>query len=235
MQILQYSFQKLNNKVFSFSSTGIRFLVCHIVENIYLCTVSTISLNNSIDIYNLRSGNHDTYEMLFTEWYVPLCNYAYSILRDQDEAKDIVQKTFYTLWDQRTGINIHTSVKSYLYRIVHNNCLNKIKQHKIRSEHNQYIAYETNSSTNNTENSLIQSELQMQIEAAIEKLPPRCKEVFRMSRFGQLSYAEISKELNITTNTVETQIVKALRILRTELKDYLPLILLFYIISGMER
>lgn len=192
-------------------------------------------MEDSINIYDLRSGSHQAYEMLFTEWYVPLCNYAYSILRDQDEAKDIVQKTFYKLWDQRAGIEIHTSIKSYLYRMVHNNCLNKIKQRKIYSEHNEHIAYETNDSVNNTENSVLQSELQVQIEMAIEKLPPRCKEVFMLSRFQQMSYAEISKELNITTNTVETQVVKALRILRMELKDYLPVVLLLYIMSGIMK
>ena len=189
-------------------------------------------MDNSINIHDLRSGNHRAYEMLFTEWYVPLCNYAYSILRDQDDAKDIVQRTFYTLWDQRAEIEIHTSVKSYLYRVVHNNCLNKIKQRKIHSEHNQYIAYETSGSIDSTENSVMQSELQTQIEAAMEKLPPRCREVFKMSRFGQMSYAEISKELNITVATVETQIVKALRILRVELKDYLPLLILLSIVNS---
>ncbi len=179
----------------------------------------------------MRSGSHKAFEMLFAEWYLPLCNYANSILRDQEEAKDIVQKTFYKLWDQREMLEIHTSVKSYLYRMVHNNCLNKIKQHKIRSEHNQFIGYESDASVNNTENSVMENELQKRIEDAIEKLPPRCREVFKMSRFQQLSYAEISKELNITTNTVETQVVKALRVLRTELKEYLPLFVLWYILQ----
>lgn len=186
-------------------------------------------MKNSIDIADLQAGDHKAYEKLFVEWYPPLCNYANSILRDEDEAKDIVQKMFYKLWDQRSELEIHTSVKSYLYRIVHNDCINKVKQLKVREEHHQYLAYVNHNQINDTEEPLRRSELERQIELAIESLPPRCGEVFKLSRFKQLSYSEIAEELNITTNTVETQIVKALKILRRELKDYLPFLLLFSI------
>lgn len=188
-------------------------------------------LENGININQLRPGDRKAYEKLFTEWYVPLCNYALGILRDSDEAEDIVQKTFCKLWDQRNEIEIKSSVKSYLYRMVHNDCLNKIKQQKIRFEHNKNIAYERNDTINNAESNILHSELQQQLQQAIDRLPPRCREVFTMSRFQYRSYAEIAHELRITTNTVETQIVKALRILRHELKDYLPLLLMFLLKS----
>ncbi len=183
-------------------------------------------LEPAININNLKSGDHKAYEVLFRYFYDPLCRYAYSILRDADEAEDMVQKTFCKLWDQRENIEIHTSIKSYLYRIVHNDCMNKIKQHSIRSEHNEHYAYEKDTITNNTENVVLMHELEQQIATVVESMPPRCREVFVKSRHEQLSYAEIAKELNITTNTVETQIVKALRILRNGLKDYLPLLIL---------
>ena len=179
-----------------------------------------------ININNLKSGEHKAYEMLFKEFYAPLCRYAYSMLRDTDESEDLVQKTFCKLYDQRESIEIHTSVKSYLYRIVHNDCLNKIKQQSIRAEHNLHYAYEKDTTSNHVENVVLANELERQIESVIESMPPRCKEVFKMSRQQQLSYAEIAKELNISANTVETQIVKALRILRTELKDYLSLLII---------
>ncbi|NDV47227.1 RNA polymerase sigma-70 factor [Paludibacter sp. 221] len=173
--------------------------------------------------------------MLFSTWYVPLYNYAYSILHDQFEAEDMVQRTFYKLWDQRSDIVIHTSIKSYLYRMVHNNCLNKVKQQKIRSEHAVHIAYNSGSdSVNHTEHVVLHTELQTQIEKAIESLPPRCREVFSKSRFEQLSYAEIAKEMNISPATVETQIVKALRILREQLKDYVPLLIILLMLTKSE-
>ena len=178
-----------------------------------------------VTISNLQAGRHGAYEALFEEWYVPLCNYAYSILRDGDDAKDIVQQAFCKLWDRREELEIRTSIKSYLYRIVHNDCLNKIKQQRLHQEHEDYIAYDTSVSVNNTDNVVIGNELQVRINAAIDRLPPRCREVFVLSRMQQKPYAEIAAELNISTNTVETQIVKALRTLRQELKDYLPVLL----------
>jgi len=143
------------------------------------------------------------------------------MLRDADESEDLVQKTFFKLWDMRESIEIHTSVKSYLYRIVHNNCLNKIKQQSIRAEHNQYYAYEKDTTSNHVENVVLANELEQRIENVVESMPPRCKEIFKLSRQQQLSYAEIANELSISASTVETQIVKALRILRTELKEYI--------------
>ncbi len=183
-------------------------------------------MDSIININDLKSGNHKAYEMLFRCFYEPLCRYAHSILRDADEAEDMVQKTFCKLWDQRESIEIHTSIKSYLYRIVHNDCMNKIKQHSIRSEHNEHYAYEKDVIINNTENTVLMNELEQQIATVVENMPPRCREVFVKSRHEQLSYAEIAKELNISANTVETQIVKALRILRNGLKDYLSLLIL---------
>ena len=174
-----------------------------------------------LNINNLKSGEHKAYEMLFKEFYAPLCRYAYSILRDADEAEDLVQKTFCKLYDQRESIEIHTSVKSYLYQIVHNDCLNKIKQQSIRAEHNLHYAYEKDTMSNNVENTVLANELEQKISTIVESLPPRCKEIFNMSRRQYLSYAEIANELSISANTVETQMVKALRILRTGLKEYI--------------
>lgn len=185
----------------------------------------------SIVVADLRAGNQKSFERLFAEWYVPLCNYAYSILRDEDEAKDMAQRTFYKLWDQRKTIEIHTSIKSYLYRMVHNDCMNRIKERRIKAEHHQNIAYNSTEQIHDAEGLISQGELEQQIKDAIESLPPRCKEVFTMSRFEQLSYAEIAGKLNISSNTVEVQMVKALRILRERLADYLPLILMVMLLE----
>ncbi len=166
--------------------------------------------------------------MLFRQFYAPLCHYAYSILRDSDEAEDMVQKLFCKLWDQRERIEIHTSIKSYLYRMVHNDCMNKIKQQGIRAGHNEHYVYTKEKESNEVENKVMASELEQRIEKIIESLPPRCREVFNMSRQEQRSYSEIAQTLKITTNTVETQIVKALRVLRKGLKDYLTVLILLF-------
>jgi RNA polymerase sigma-70 factor (ECF subfamily) len=188
-------------------------------------------LEQEIKIADLRAGNQKSFEMLFTKWYAPLCSYAYSILADQDEAQDIAQKVFYKLWDRRAEIEIHTSLKSYLYRMTHNACMNKIKELHNKADHHRNIAYTSSDAVNDTEERISQNELQQHIFEAIENLPPRCREIFKLSRFEQCSYAEIARQLDISSNTVETQMVKALRFLRERLKDYLPLIFLLYLIA----
>jgi RNA polymerase sigma-70 factor (ECF subfamily) len=178
-------------------------------------------LEQEFEIVALKAENVKVYEALFRRYYEPLCRYAQSILHEHDEAEDIVQKTFCDLWDKREKMEIHTSIKSYLYRMVHNACLNKIKQIQMQSEHHQHIAYSATAAGNNTEHSMTHKELSHQIELAIAALPERCREVFLLNRMQHLSYMEIAQKLQISPNTVETQIVKALKTLRLKLKDYL--------------
>lgn len=184
-------------------------------------------MEKQVSISDLQAGNHKAYEMLFTQWYAPLCDYAYGIVYSTDEAEDIVQKMFCKLWDQRDKIDIHTSVKSYLYRIVHNDCLNRMKQLKNRDEHNQYLGFISNATVEDTSNQLIYNELKKKIEDAIDSLPPRCREVFKLSRYSYLSYAEIAEKLGISSHTVEKQISKALQVLRNNLQDYLLFLTIF--------
>jgi len=174
-----------------------------------------------MEITDLKNGNIKVYEALFKQWYEPLCRYAYNILHDQDEAEDIVQKIFCTLWEQRGKMEIRTSIKSYLYRMVHNASLNKIKQLQMQAEHHEQIINSSITAENQVEQTLIHKELYRQIELAISTLPERCREVFLLSRMQNLSYIQIAQQMQISPNTVETQIVKALKILRTKLKDYL--------------
>ena len=174
----------------------------------------------------LQLSSRTTHETLFRTWYKPLCQYAFCIFKDMDDAEDVVQHTFCKLWDQRDEIDINTSIKSYLYRMVHNSCMNRIKQQKTHSEYNMTFVSEQGEVTENTDRHILFDELQQRIDKAIGELPPRCREVFRLSRMEQLSYAEIAERLSISKNTVETQMVNALRLLRSHLKDYLTLALL---------
>jgi RNA polymerase sigma-70 factor (ECF subfamily) len=190
-------------------------------------------LKEEVEIADLKTGNAKQFEALFKQWYEPLCRYAHSLLHDTDEAEDIVQKTFCKLWDQREKLEIHTSIKSYLYRMVHNACLNTIKQWQTQSEHREAIAGSSVSTANCVEDTVFHKELSARIDLAIAALPERCREVFLLSRMQHLSYLKIAETLQISPNTVETQIVKALKTLRIKLKDYLwtALWLVFIIVN----
>lgn len=177
----------------------------------------------------------ETHEYLFNTWYTILCKYAYNILKDSYEAEDAVQRVFFQLWDNRNSIRIITSIDAYLYRAVHNTCLNRIKQIRRQSEHNELIARDESDVHNEVYESVIERELDQTIKMALAALPPRCREVFELSRYQMLSYNEIAAALDISPNTVENQIAKALKLLRISLRDFIPTLLLYYLlkVSGL--
>lgn len=179
----------------------------------------------------LSEGNHLVFGQLFDSIYVPLCRYAYSILKDMEEAEDVVQKTFCKLWDQRETLDIQSSVNSYLYRIVHNDCMNVIHQQTSHKEHNLNYYSAINDTDDSVSDQIAVTELQQAIDKALAGLPPQCRRVFEMSRTEQLSYVEIATQLNISPNTVENHISKALKLLRIELKEFLVLCFIIQILK----
>lgn len=165
--------------------------------------------------------------MVFRDYYKPLVRYGTTFLKDSDEAEDIVQQVFVSLWEKRTQLDIHTSIRAVLYKSVQNACLNKIKHLKIRNNYTEELkataAYEDSSDPAQV------NELNERIRMAMETMPEQCGRIFKMSRFEQLRYQEIADQLGLSVKTVENQMGKALKIVREELKDYLPLLILFFI------
>lgn len=173
----------------------------------------------------LRSGDEQVFEVIFRTYYERLCNYANTILHDMDEAEEMVQGAFLTVWEKHDSIEIHTSMKSYLYRAVHNSCLNRVKHYKVRREHGEALKHQTDITIEDASQDLVGSELESLVASAIDSLPQQCRMVFRLSRFENLSYAEIADQLGISVKTVENHMTKALKTLRDRLKDYLPVLI----------
>ena len=175
----------------------------------------------------IRNDDEQAFESVFRQHYAPLCRYARQLLADPDEAEEEVQAMFLVLWEKRAGILITTSLKSYLYRAVHNRCLNRIKHVAVRDEHREHIRYVGNETVESPVQTLIGDELSARLQRAIQKLPEQCRLAFTLSRFDELKYQEIADQLGISIKTVENQIGKALRILRAELSDYLPILVMW--------
>jgi RNA polymerase sigma-70 factor (ECF subfamily) len=171
-------------------------------------------------------GHQESFEMMFKSWYSPLCSYASSFVKDKDEAEEIVQSAFISVWEKRTELQIESSLKSYMYRSVRNSSLNRIKHQKIRQQHAAEVKGTLSPQSEPASGKYFAEELEHKIANALEKLPTQCRVVFELSRFGELRYAEIAEKLGISIKTVENQMGKALRIMREELVEYLPLILL---------
>ena len=184
-----------------------------------------MELNDTYIIECLRNSDEQVFETFFRTYYQRLCNYANTILNDMDEAEEMVQNAFMALWEKRASLEIHTSLKSYLYRSVYNSSLNRVKHLKVQQKHTEFYKQSATQSHESTTEKLLESELEQMARNAVEQLPTQCRTVFKLSRYENLTYAEIAQQLDISVKTVENHMVKALRTLREKLKDFLPVLI----------
>jgi RNA polymerase sigma-70 factor (ECF subfamily) len=171
----------------------------------------------------IKAGDERAFEALFKAHYAPLLAFARKFVADAETAEEIVQDLFFALWEKRDALMPTVSLRSYLFAAVRNACLNHLKHLKVRAQHQAHaLALPTNFATDPAED-LQAAELEARISLAIAELPDRCGEIFLLSRVEGLKYQEIADQLKLSPRTVEVQIGKALKLLRTQLKPYLPL------------
>lgn len=176
----------------------------------------------------LKSGDHHAFEIIFRDMYAPLCSYARLQLADPADAEEVVQATLVKLWEKRTEVDIHTNLKAYLYAAVKNNCLNLFKHNKVKKDHAAHHLHVVKGQSSTTDELLSRDEMQLRIDLTIGALPDQCRKVFLLSRERNMKYSEIAEELSISIKTVEAHMGKALKLMRENLKDYLPYLLFYF-------
>ena len=182
----------------------------------------------------LAQRDEAAFEQMFKTYFKRLHAYAFTILRDEIQAEEMVQQVFFKLWERNVrkdsfgeSLSLSGSISSYLYRAVHNESLNYIKHQKVRSNHQLNVAYSMKNEVEHPAKKIMAGELEKKIHTALNELPEQCRTIFQMSRFDELKYREIADKLGISVKTVESQMSKALRLLRVKLVDFLIFILLF--------
>jgi RNA polymerase sigma-70 factor (ECF subfamily) len=180
-----------------------------------------VNENSDINVFHkIKEGNFDAFNLLFEQYYTPLCNYASGYFRDDFTCEDIVQEVFVKIWGNRQKIRISGSLKSYLYTAVKNASLNKLKSESIRQS---YIsAYSENEEHLAEADEIELQEFREYLARCIEKLPPRCKDVFIQSRFNDTKQEKIASDMEISVKTVKAQIGKALKYIRECLQTSYP-------------
>ena len=168
-------------------------------------------------IERLRKGDMQAFEHLFKAYYEKLCLFAARFTDDIYAAEEIVADTYALLWEKRETILINLSFRPYIYRAVQNRCLNYLKHRHVEKEYIDYIL-KTHLPSHDFHDPAGEEELEKEVEEAIEGLPEKCREIFKLSRFHQLRYNEIAHRLGISPKTVERQISIALEKLRCHLK-----------------
>ena len=165
------------------------------------------------------------FEEVFKAHFKSLHSYAYTIVKDDIMAEEMVQNVFYKLWEKKGQIEVTQSVTAYLYRSVYNESLNYLKHLKVREAHQTYIKHKA-ADYNNAAEHIKLKDLKQNLDRALSELPEQCRTVFQMSRFEELKYQEIADRLGISIKTVENHMGKALRLLREKLADFLPALIL---------
>lgn len=160
------------------------------------------------------------FEKVFRDFFKPLTNIAFSVVKDEDTAKDIVQQVFIKLWDKKDSLEIRTNIKSYLHRAVVNTAINHLEKNKKIQLESEFSRFDSaiDKFEEADEKSL---QLEDEVKTAIDALPPKCKIVFSLSRFSSMTNKEIAEHLDISIKSVEKHIGKALKDLRIKLKPFL--------------
>lgn len=167
----------------------------------------------------LKSNSESAIEILFRQHYRFVCQAAYRILPDPNLIEDMVQDVFFELWKKRATLQINTAIRAYLKRAVINKTLNYIRSQRMKFSDVEDYSLDFSQPASALAD-LEKEELSAILHQAIDDLPERCRIVFTLSRFEEMSYQQIATELEISIKTVENQISKALKILRIALEKY---------------
>ena len=188
-------------------------------------------MDESFLINGIKTRNKIVFDFIFHYYYSGLCAFAEKITGSQQTAEDIVQDLFVTLWIKNDQISISSSLKSYLFTSVKNRSLDFLKHEKTKAKRLNILSKSEELPENLSAMWFAESELIRIVEKCLEKLPPRCKEIFVLSRIEGLKNQEIADKLGISKRTVELQISNALKSLRCNLKPYLPLFLFYFLLK----
>jgi RNA polymerase sigma-70 factor, ECF subfamily len=169
----------------------------------------------------IRNGDVQAFETVFRAYYQSLCLFSFRYLKRTDLAEEIVQDIFVNIWDKRSSLQLETSLKSYLYRAVHNNSLKYIQHQKVVEKHADHLTHRKEQSFSEPQNNLQVEEVTKLQNNSYNSMPQKTREIFELSRNEGLKYAEIAEKLEISVKTVEAHMGSALKVLRENLKDYL--------------
>jgi RNA polymerase sigma-70 factor (ECF subfamily) len=172
----------------------------------------------------LRFGNEGALRQIFDRHYPLLLTDIYRLIPDESTCQDLAQELFVDLWNKRESLDIHTSLRAYLRRAAVNKSLNYIKANRRHLfEDAEDLGHLPDNSVQETQKRETQETLEDALHAAIETLPEKCRIVFNLSRFEQLSHREIAEKLGISLKTIENQITKAMKILREAMSNHTEL------------
>jgi RNA polymerase sigma-70 factor (ECF subfamily) len=188
-------------------------------------SVVKVEDNTTAILRSLVPTSKASFEQLFKEHFKGLYSYAYTIIKDEVMAEEIVQQVFCKIWEKKEQLDIHTSARAYLYKAVYHDSLNYLKHRKVMSAYALHTIRQSDKEVENASGKVLAAELNERIRTALNELPEQCRTIFQMSRFEGLKYQEIADELKLSVKTIENQMGKALKLMRLKLAEFLSLLI----------
>ena len=188
-------------------------------------------------LIGLKNGNDDAYRYLYDEYYTKLCRVANFYVRDTFVSENLVGDLIFNLWENREELVIRESLNAYLFTSIRNRCYNYLSQAHVQRESSitplqeDSLIFSMHSETDLPIGILMEKELQNDVDIAISRLPEQTKKVFELKRYEDLSYEDISSQLDISVNTVKYHIKSATKLLREELKEFLTVLIILSLMT----
>lgn len=167
----------------------------------------------------------DNFDEIYLANFYRLYRFVYEYVQNKEDAENIVQDIFVLLWEKRHVLNIQISLIAYIFSLAKNKCIDHLRKKIVSDTYNREMRVNLMSLENLNMAFCTEEDIESLISAALDKLPERCREIFIKSRIEGKQYKQIAEEMGISIHTVDMQIRIALKKLRIELKDYLPLLI----------
>jgi RNA polymerase sigma-70 factor (family 1) len=182
-----------------------------------------IDLNSSDNLYaiRIRNDDKDAFKLLYNRYNKKIYYFSLRYLGNNDEAEELVQSVFISIWEHRKSLDERLNVKSYIYRAAVNYIYNYLKKKAIRTRFIETELEKDAVLSNQTLDLVLFNDLEKSINLIVKELPPQQQKIFRLSRFDGLSHEKIAKHLDLSIRTVENQIHRSLSIIKNKLKDSL--------------
>lgn len=191
--------------------------------------LQAVEISDEQLLLGLKAGKTSSLEQLFMRYYDALVRFVVPILKDEDASRDTVQEVFTRIWEKREKLQDDTRIKSYLYMAVRNQAINVLrKEERVQWVNEEQEMEAMAPREESTMKKVEEKDLQSRLQKALDAIPPKCRQVFELSRFEGMSYQQIAEAMEISIKTVENQMSKALQIMRKELLPYLKFLILLW-------
>lgn len=170
---------------------------------------------------NVEKLTEKDFSTLFNLHYEELCRIVYPILKDVHAAEDIVQDVYVKVWLRKEELTVTTNYKAYLYKAVVYRALDYLRKQKSTVKVKEELKVIHNLPHQEPDSTMEETQLLKAIDSVLEKMPENMRLIFHLSRFSNLKNREIAEQLNISIKTVESNISKALKLMRDHLKPYI--------------